>query len=186
MNRVRLVAAVLAAIAAAGCGGDERGLDAARSFDRYPLYWLGDRFERWELEHVDVDNPNFVTFVYGECEIDDPDGPLGPEGGSCAPPLQLQVQPLCAHLAAVARDPIWKRRQVRGAPVGTIDRAPVLFTARVQVKVYRGEGADAGSPMRALRALRSANTVEPVIDADDPIAAAAGAVLSGARQCTVD
>jgi hypothetical protein len=51
----------------------------------------------------------------------------------------------------------WKRREVRGAPVGTIDDAPVLFTDRVQVEVYRGQGSDPGLPLRALRALRSVN-----------------------------
>jgi hypothetical protein len=99
-------------------------------------------------------------------------------------PLQIQVQPLCAHLEAVARAPIWKRRQVRGAPVGTIDGAPVLFTNRVQVKVYRGQGSDPGLPMRALRALRSANGVALVIRADDPSPAAPRAVLAGASPCS--
>jgi hypothetical protein len=48
--------------------------------------------------------------------------------------------------------PVWKRRRVRGAPVGTNpDGTPVLFTLRIQVKVYRGEGSDAGLPLRVLR-----------------------------------
>jgi hypothetical protein len=146
---------------------------AARRFDRHPLYWVGERFERWELEHFDAGN--FVTFVYGRCEPG--------EAGGCPPPLEIQIQPLCAHLEVVARAPIWRRRSVRGAPVGTIDSAPVLFTNRVQVKVYRGEGSDPGLPMRALRALRSANEVEPVIGAGDPIPPAPRAILSGSRRC---
>ncbi len=150
--------------------------EAARRFDRYPLYWVGPRFEGWELEHVDV--REFVTLGYGTCEP-----PTGTDGG-CAPPLQIQIQPLCAHLEAVARAQIWKRRRVRGAPVGTIDSAPVLFTNRVQVKVYRGQGSDPGLPMRALRALRSANRVPPVVDADDAIPPAPRTVLSGQRSCS--
>jgi hypothetical protein len=59
----------------------------------------------------------------------------------------------------------------------------VLFTSRVQVKVYRGQGSDPGLPMRALRALRSANAVEPVIDAGDPIPPAPRAVLAGTAPC---
>ena len=104
---------------------------------------------------------------------------------SCAGwiPRQIQIQPLCAHLNAVARAPIWRRRQVRGAPVGTIDSAPVLFASRVQVKVYRGQGSDPGLPMRALRALRSVNDVPPVIDSDRPIPPAPQAVLSGMKRC---
>jgi hypothetical protein len=78
---------------------------------------------------------------------------------------------------------VWKRREVRGAPVGTIDGAPVLFTNRVQVKVYRGQGSDPGLPMRALRALRSANDVEPTIDVGDPISPASRAILSGTAPC---
>lgn len=83
----------------------------------------------------------------------------------------------------VANAPTWQRRRVRGAPVGTID-APVLFTNRVQVKVYRGEGSDSGLPLRALRALRSANEVEPVLEPGEPIPAASRAVLSGAAPCS--
>ena len=61
---------------------------------------------------------------------------------------------------------------------------PVLFTDRVQVKVYRGQDSDPGLPMRALRALQSVNTVEPVVDADDPISPAPRTVLSGAAPCS--
>jgi hypothetical protein len=173
-----LAAATAAAVGCSGGGGGDPDLDAARNFTRHPLYWVGESFERWDLEHVDVGTSEFAAFIYGTCE------PPGGIDGGCPPPLQIQIQPLCAHLEAVARAPIWQRRQVRGAPVGTIDGAPVLFTNRVQVKVYRGEGSDPGLPLRALRALRSANDVAPVIDADDPIPAAPRAVLAGASPCS--
>jgi hypothetical protein len=163
---------------AGGRGGGDPDVDAARSCTRHPLYWVGERFEEWDFEHVDVGSNEFATFIYGTCE------PEGGIDGGCPSPLQIQIQPLCAHLDAVARAPIWKRRQVRGAPVGTIDGAPVLFTNRVQVKVYYGQGADPGVPMRALRALRSANDVAPVIDADDPIPAPPRAVLAGTSPCS--
>jgi hypothetical protein len=173
------VAAVLAACSSGTrtVGEGDPDLEAMRSFREHPLYWVGERFERWELEHVDVASAEFVTFSYGTCEL-----PGGTDGG-CAVPLQIQVQPLCTHLRVVARAPIWRRRQVRGAPVGTIDSAPVVFTNRVQVRVYRGQGSDPGLPMRALRALRSANSVPPVIDAGDPIPPAPRAVLAGRTPC---
>jgi len=95
--------------------------------------------------------------------------------------LQLQIQPLCAHLDAVARAPIWKQRQIRGAPVGTIDGAPVLFTGHVQVKVYRGQGTESGVELRALEALRSANSVPPVIEPAEPIAGPPADVLERGR-----
>jgi hypothetical protein len=159
-------------------GEGKPDLESARRFDAYPLYWVGERFGRWDLEHIDMDNPSFVTFIYGTCEVE-----IGAEGG-CPPPLQIQIQPLCAHLAVVARAPIWRRRHVRGAPVGTVDSAPVLFSDRVQVKVYRGQGSDSGVAIRVLRALRSANDVEPVVGPDDPIPPAPRAVLAGAAPCS--
>jgi hypothetical protein len=181
--RLRLLTfAVATATIAGGCGSEvgngDSDLDAARNFTRHPLYWVGESFEEWDLEHVDMGTSEFATFIYGTCE------PPGGINGGCPPPLQIQIQPLCAHLETVARAPIWKRRQVRGAPVGTIDGAPVLFTNRVQVKVYRGEGSDPGLPMRALRALRSANDVAPVIQADDAIPAPPRAVLAGRAPCS--
>jgi hypothetical protein len=115
--------------------------------------------------------------VYGDCT------PSNGEQPSCVPPLQLQIQPLCAHLGDVARAPIWKRRSIRGAPVGTIDSAPVLFTETVQVKAYRGEGSDPQLAWRALTALRSLNDVPPVIDAAEPIPPPPDGVLEGERPC---
>ena len=170
------------AVAGAGCtqtvGEGDPDIEAARSFDGYPLYWVGEHFEQWDLEHVSVRPGGFTTFSYGTCEIE-----VGTDGG-CPVPLQIQIQPLCTYLDVVARAPIWKRREVRGAPVGTIDGAPVLFTNRVQVKIYRGQGSDPRLPMRALRALQSVNVVEPVIDADDAISPAPRTVLSGAAPCS--
>jgi hypothetical protein len=176
-----VVLTLLVGLLALGCtrtvGEGDPDIDAAREFDAHPLYWVGERFEDWELEHIGMDYTEFVSLHYGTCELDIP------ADGGCPVPLQIQIQPLCAHLDAVARAPIWRRRQVRGAPVGTIDSAPVLFTDRVQVKVYRGQGSDPGLPMRALRALRSLNSVPPVIDAHDTIPAPASGVLAGTKPC---
>jgi hypothetical protein len=109
-----------------------------------------------------------------------------PGGGqpSCEPPLEIQIMPLCRHLGAVARAPIWRKRHVRGAPVGTIDSAPVLFSTSVQVKVYRGEGTSQGIELRVLRALRSLNRVEPFLAAAGPIPGASNASLDGSTACT--
>jgi hypothetical protein len=173
------VAIALAALVAVGGCTVGRGPDveSARTFEGYPLYWVGERFEKWDLEYAEVRPDGFSTFIYGTCEIE----PFS--DGGCAPPLAIQVQPLCAHLDAVAANPVWKRREVRGAPVGTIDSAPVLFASRVQVKVYWGQGGDPGAPMRALEALESANLVPPVIGPDDPIPPAPREVLAGEAPC---
>jgi hypothetical protein len=95
----------------------------------------------------------------------------------------VQVSPLCRHLAPVAANLIWRRRHIRGAPVGTIGKAPVMFTSTVQVKVYQGV-PDPGLSLRALRALRSANQVEPVIDATQLIPRAPIPALEGTRACS--
>ena len=174
-------AAILAGCASARTvGGGTPDLDAVRAFEPHPLYWVGERFEKWDLEHVDIGHGAFVTFIYGTCQV-----PSGIDAGGCPPPLEIQIQPLCTHLAVVARAPIWRRREVRGAPVGTIDSAPVMFTNRVQIKVYRGQGSDPGLPMRALRALRSANAVAPVVGPGDPIPSASRSVLAGTSPCGV-
>jgi hypothetical protein len=154
--------------------------DAARRFRAFPLYWLGPRFEKWDLatilglEH----EAHVVTLIYGTCT---------PKGGgepSCSPPLDIQISRLCAHLVVIAADPIWRKRTVRSAPVGrNPDGAPVLFTSRAQVKVYRGEGSDPGLPLRALHALRSLNAVPPVVGDGDPFPGPAPEVLAGARRC---
>ena len=171
------------ALGFAGCGlQKEVDTTAARTFRAYPLYWVGARFERWELVHVDVAATGFSTFIYGDCKVDDPDG-SGPEGGSCTPPLQIQIQPLCTHLDVVARARIWEHRKIRGAPVGTIDSAPVMFTRAAQVKVYRGQGTDLGLPLRALQALRSINKAKPVLGVTERIPAPAPGVLDGRRPC---
>ena len=154
-------------------------IDAAKRFVRFPLYWVGERFESWPLETIEgLDGVgDAVTFIYGDCT------PHGDDQPSCTPPLEIQVFPLCLHLDVVAAAPIWRTRRVRGAPLGTIDSAPVLFTRASQVKVYRGEGSDAGAALRALKELRSLNRVPPVIGSSDPIPAPAPGVLEGARPC---
>jgi hypothetical protein len=75
-------------------------------------------------------------------------------------------------------------RRVRGAPVGTQDGAPVLLTRKTQIKVYRGEGSTAGMALRALEALRSLNTVPPVISATDPIPPPRPGILEQDLSCS--
>lgn len=119
-----------------------------------------------------------MVLIYGSCT---PSGGLEP---SCTPPVQIQIFPLCYHLDAVAY-PLDSTSPptIRGAPVGTQDGAPVLLTRRTQVKVYRGEGTDGRIGRRALAALRSLNTVAPVISDSGPILPPAPGVLEGDRAC---
>jgi hypothetical protein len=177
--------ALTAVLVAAGCRGSgaskpKPNVEAAKRFAAFPLYWVGERFERWDLRAIEgLDaRGEFVTFIYGDCAPHDGEQP------SCTPPLEIQVFPLCAHLDVVASAPIRMRGRIRGAPVGTIDSAPVLFSRGAQVKVYRGEDSDAGLPLRALHALRSINRVEPVVGASGDIPAPAPGILEGTRACS--
>jgi hypothetical protein len=177
------VVAALAVFNGAGCGrGAGQNADVARAeqFASLPLYWVGPRFEKWDLATIQGLNRSgdVVSFIYGTCT------PRGGEQPSCTAPFEIQIVPLCFHLDVVASAPVSKRRRVRGAPVGrNPDGAPVLFTQRIQVKVYRGEGSDAGLPLRVLHRLRSINRVPPVIDADDTITPPRPGVLEGTRPC---
>jgi hypothetical protein len=167
----------------AGCGGSGsvggRELGATTRFDRFPLYWVGPRFEKWNLTAIDglAYPSHYITLVYGTCR------PNGGDEPSCSPPLQIQVSRLCYGLDAVTRSSIWKRRLARGAPVGVVDSAPVLLTERAQVRVYTGAGASRGTALRVLRALRSLNDVPPLARQGERIPAARTAVLSGRRPC---
>jgi len=66
----------------AGCtrtlGEGDPDVEAARTFDRYPLYWVGEHFEEWDLEHINVAPGGFSTFIYGTCELG-PEGAAGPQ-----------------------------------------------------------------------------------------------------------
>ena len=173
----------VAAAMLGGCGGGDAGSPsdarALRTFKDFPVYWLGSRFERWELTAVSgLSGPDgFVSLIYGGCT------PHGGDEPSCTPPVAVQVSALCSHLAVVARAPTWEHRRIRGAPVGTIDSAPVLLTRGAQIKVHRGVGADQGVALRALRALRSLNRAAPVVTARDRIPGPAGGVRAAVRRC---
>jgi hypothetical protein len=174
-----IVGATLA-VSAGGCsldGGPD--IDSAATFDRFPVYWLGESFEGLELTQVTAEDWSAAAVLtYGTCE---PSGGFEP---SCVPPVQVQVFPLCYHLDAVAVPSKDRRRMIRGAPVGTQHGAPVLLTRRTQIKVYRGEGTDPGIALRALTAPRLLNTVSPVISATDPIPPPPPGVLDERRPCT--
>jgi hypothetical protein len=173
---------MLAVLLAGGCsiGRTNTDLDKAKRFHAYPLYWVGEHFEKWKLDTIlGLDGRSeFVTLVYGTCK------PHGGEQPSCAPPLQIQVSPLCQKPGVVSASPAWKRQRIRGAPVGrNPDGAPVLLSRGAQVKVYRGEGTDRDVSLRVLRALRSLNRAPPVITDKSRIPPPARGVLAGTSNC---
>ncbi len=174
-----MLVVVACAVALAGCSwplGRPQStwtVADAEAFEGYPLYWLGEEFAGYELASVLEPTNGTVGFVYGTCD------PVGDDGG-CSPPVQVLVTPLCHELAVVTRDPAWKARDVRGAPVARLD-GPIVLTDGVQVKVYARS-----SPLarRALEALRTINHAGAEIGPDDPLPAAPRAVLDGSVPCT--
>lgn len=154
---VRAILIVIVSTAAVGCASNnDADADSAKTFEAFPLYWAGETFEGFDVAVIDgvFDGTERVSIIYGSCE------PSGTFEQSCRPPVSIQITRLCFHIDAVTLPP--RPRQVRGAPVGGQDGAPVLLTRNTQVKVYQGEGTDRGISLRALRALRSLNAVEPV------------------------
>jgi hypothetical protein len=83
----RFVVALVAALAifnGAGCGsgtGQDADITRAEQFASFPLYWVGPRFEKWDLSTIQgLDRPReFVSFIYGTCTQ------RGAEQPGCAP-----------------------------------------------------------------------------------------------------
>jgi hypothetical protein len=112
-------------------------MQEARDFDGWPLWWLGDSFDSLSLTHVDELTPargfptmNFVSFVYGTCAI-----AAGRQ--SCAPPLEIQVDPLCSvppeKIAGVERDDPF---DFRGAKALWIDDHLRIWTGDSAIAIF--------------------------------------------------
>ena len=117
-------------LVAAGCGTDEgrsnqsgsrvENFDEKRSeVERYKAfqpYYLGESFEGFALSDIlhDRDPWRTVSFIYGDCEP-----PSGTDGG-CAPPLEVQVAPACAHRPS-SLAPV-ERFTIRGVPASGFSR----------------------------------------------------------------
>lgn len=149
---------------------------AARRFAGFPLYWLGASFEGYELTAVVGPQNDMVTFIYGTCETHG--------DGGCAPPLEIQIAPLCRGLRQVTRDPIWRLRSVRGAPLARAD-GPIALTAEVQIKAYAAVEGDPLLGRRALQAVRTINAAGRRVGPTDPLPPAPSNVLEGRRPCQV-
>jgi hypothetical protein len=127
------------------------------------MYFLGESFEGYELEHAE---PGF--FVYGTC---DP----GPDSG-CGPPVQIQ------HIPYRSRD--WEIAQgcrragtIRGVPAIHHDTY-IALTRGWFVKIYATSGAQT---KRAFGALRS---LDGRIARGDPLPRArAGVIRAVLRAC---
>ena len=150
---------VLLAVITAGCGGVARNLEKVQ--DRKDVYYLGDSFEGYDLEHVDG-----AFFVYGTC---DP----GPESG-CAPPIQIQHFSFQPRMWAIAVG-CTRAGRIRGVPAVHHDTL-IALTRRAFVKIYATSDAQV---RRAFMALRSTDgTVLP----QEPLPRAAPRVIKTVLQ----
>jgi len=134
----------------------------------FRLYYLGRSFAGFPLTHAEGSSPGEASFIYGDCEIVDPDGVFGPEGGSCSPPMQVQIVPR-RYLADGCR----RVRSLRGVPTVRADGL-VLFTGPVIIKIWGRSEAEERRMAAALRSLDgSVAPSEPLPPPQDPIAARA-------------
>lgn len=118
-------------------------IERARSFTEYPLLWLGEEFQGYELvtcERVqtpvkydlegNVREPatDYFDFVYGEC--------TPPEGEwSCAVPLQVSNAPPCGP--TLAPEVVEKHTVVRGVTAAVrTDSSVSIATDDVRVSIF--------------------------------------------------
>lgn len=95
----RLLTVISAAVCVlAGCAGwavaedYDSDLTPAREFERFRLFYAGERFEGLEVTHVLTSRDwgwKSWAFIYGDC--------VPPPGGSCAPPLEVQDWSICVR-----------------------------------------------------------------------------------------
>lgn len=145
----------------AGCATDDGAPDEGftvaelEKFDAYPLYYAGEKVAGHELEKIvgaedwqrnpDQRSLGFV-FIYGTCELSEPSGL---DGGSCAPPLQIQVSSICEHHLGLYRESE-STFDLRGAKAANNGVGLEVFTGRTFVKIY----ADPNSVKTVIRHLR--------------------------------
>lgn len=170
---LRIALGFVVALAASGCivgGQADRPvsadqLEALAASPGSPLYFAGRSFAGLPLTYAERQG-NGALFVYGTCEVEDPDGFFGLEGGSCGVPMEIQIRPF--------RQADWRvglvqfchqRPSLRGVPMVRHDGL-VLFTSTVIVKVYGRSPAEERRLAKTLRSLDG--SVPPDVDLPPP------------------
>jgi hypothetical protein len=176
-----ILLALLVIVAATGCGtvraeeatvqnfqsqhaGAIFRIDDARSFKRFPLYWLGSSFGSLPLSALTrrADAPavaervraDYVGFIYGDCVALDEKG--------CAPPLEIQIWPACVrsladYMLTPSGQPLPHRRTImRGVPAAYFEHGLrlELYTGKVTIVIF---GLRRRDVERAAFSLRGAN-----------------------------
>jgi hypothetical protein len=149
-------------------------LAAMKAFSKFPLYDTGDSMGGLPLTGVQSDqNPDVVTFVYGDCML--------PEGeGGCAPPVSIQIWNACnRNPTSYTQDmlsPIGDKTAIRGVPAAYFEGGNRLEiqTGRSTVVIF------ADSPAPVARALRGVNNS---VSADVDLPAPAQGAMNGTLKC---
>lgn len=169
---------------------DEATLALTQASRDYPLYWLGRHFDGLPLTGVvQVDGPSqrvsglgvvpgdrHTSFIYGTCEI-----PPGRSEGGCAPPLQIQIRPVCSvppMFSPQSPRPV-RRIGLRGARAFLFPGARwELHTRHVVVTAFSGLRG-----RRALHALTGLNPLTAGVTAGEDLPAPDPRTLAGRLAC---
>jgi hypothetical protein len=153
VRRLLAVIGAVVAAAAAGCSNEEESdLSAAKKFNGYPLYYLGDSFSGEKLNKVTA--PFRITgsrtvipysFIYGDCEP-------GPDAG-CSPPFELQNYSICDQNPLTHSNAPGLVLEARGALVHGTD----LYTGATTVRIF---GIRPSEAARALRPVSGPSSLE--------------------------
>jgi hypothetical protein len=148
--RAFAAAAFAVTMALSGCSSDDSDisrvdsdLSRARSFERYPLYYLGDSFSGEQLTKVTAPfkilgrrTVTGYSFIYGDCEP-------GPDSG-CSPPFELQNYSICNENPLAHSNAPGLVLEARGALYHGTD----LYTGATTIRIFGVR------PSEAARALR--------------------------------
>lgn len=118
-------------------------LEEARAFRDFPVFSVGTDFREYQLvavhrhkvtrvnPHTPI-RPNFVSFIYGECDAR--------RYGSCAPPLEVRSSPSCLYTPADISDPPDSIITVRGVPAALYSDEQTLriVTGATTISIYGG------------------------------------------------
>jgi hypothetical protein len=185
MRRISLFGVASLALLASGCFGSSQvqtepsdprlanDLRAAQRFSGYPLYWARMDLGKLPLTHVGVYNDRY-SFSYGTCSAS------GEEGG-CVPPMEIQTTDLCNRLPKNVGVTLWPRR-LRGALVSDAEAgsdnggALSLYVQGATITIY---GWNRKLDLAAVKALRGANRLAPVLLAGQPLPAASAREVAG-------
>ena len=112
-------------------------IQEARDFEDWPLWWLGESFDSFALTNIKEWTPergfptmNSVSLTYGTCTP-------RPGTGGCAPPLSIQVEPLCytlpERITGFTRDDLF---DFRGAKALWVHDHLRIWTGDSAISIY--------------------------------------------------